>query len=152
MVNFVDHSGQFAHLTTVPAQFTISKTWHAASLTPHWRGGGLPPCEKGVTKTGARKGGFPSAKEGVKKRNTSPKGPKNGWLRGGIQKLRTLYLHHPTHTLVQSPQKNWLLPFSSSLTFDKFPMSERTHIIQLPNRWHNHDSCNFGCQKLHIWG
>ena len=49
MVNFVDHSGQFAHLTTVPAQFTISKTWHAASLTPHWTGGGLPPCEKRVT-------------------------------------------------------------------------------------------------------
>ena len=49
LVNFVDHSGQFAHLTTVPAQFTISKTWHAASLTPHWTGGGLPPCEKRVT-------------------------------------------------------------------------------------------------------
>ena len=93
LVNFVDHSGQFAHLTTVPAQFTISKTWHAASLTPHWRGGGLPPCEKRVTKTGKGPGqkntgsqklerhpgnrnafegeqGFPTALEGVNKRNT----------------------------------------------------------------------------------
>ena len=112
LVNFVDHSGQFAHLTTVPAQFTISKTWHAASLTPHWRGGGLPPCEKRVTKTGASKGGFFSAKEGVKKRNTSPKGPKNGWLRGGIQKLRTLYLHHPTHTLVQNLASSIFLKFN----------------------------------------
>ena len=47
LVNFVDHSGQFAHLTTVPAQFTISKTWHAASLTPHWRGEGFPRAKRG---------------------------------------------------------------------------------------------------------